>query len=146
MKTTDFHFVLIPTLRRDNSGIEPCQVGIPILPDKVRIPTLSRTILELSRFLLCAEHKRMNSAIYDVMKSYLTRVRDKNIRNGYITLESKVCYVIKADLVQYFGCQRLFRFLGFYAVSTVFQLFNGDSSQIHVSWTIFKQHLASPLS
>ena len=26
---------------------------------------------------------------------------------------------------------------GFYAVSTVFQLFNSNSSQIHVSWTIF---------
>ena len=56
MKTIDSHFVLIPTLRRDNSGIEPCQVGIPTLPDKVRIPTLSRTILEFSRFLLCAVH------------------------------------------------------------------------------------------
>ena len=34
----------------------------------------------------------------------------------------------------------------FYAVSTVFQLFNGDSSQIHVSWTTFNQYLTSPLS
>ena len=40
----------------------------------------------------------------------------------------------------YFVC------LGFYAVSTVFQLFNSDSSQIHVSWTIFNQYLTSPLS
>ena len=31
--------------------------------------------------------------------------------------------------------------LWFYAVSTVFQLFNGDSSQIHVSWTISNQYL-----
>ena len=31
--------------------------------------------------------------------------------------------------------------LGFYAVSTVFQLCNGDSSQINVSWTIFIQYL-----
>ena len=30
----------------------------------------------------------------------------------------------------------LFVCLGFYVVSTIFQLFNGDSSQIHVSWTI----------
>ena len=37
--------------------------------------------------------------------------------------------------------------LGFYAVWTVFQLFNGFSSQIHVSWTIFlNQYLTSPLS
>ena len=36
--------------------------------------------------------------------------------------------------------------LGFYAVSTVFQLFNGDSSQIHVYWTIFNQHSTIPLS
>ena len=36
--------------------------------------------------------------------------------------------------------------LGFYAVSTIFQLFNGDSLQIHVSWTISDQYLTSPLS
>ena len=36
--------------------------------------------------------------------------------------------------------------LGFYAVSTVFQLFNGDSSLIHVSYSIFNQSLTSPLS
>ena len=56
VKTIDCHFVRIPTLRRDNSGSELCQVGIPTSPNKVRIPTLSRTILELSPFLLCAEH------------------------------------------------------------------------------------------
>ena len=56
VKTIGSHFVPIPTLRRDNSGIEPCQVEIPTSPDKMRIPTLSGTILELSRFLLCAEH------------------------------------------------------------------------------------------
>ena len=55
-KTVDSHFVPIPTLRTDNSGIEPCQVGILTLPGKVRIPTLRRTIPELYRFLLCAEH------------------------------------------------------------------------------------------
>ena len=47
MKTIDSHFVPIPTLRRDDTGIEPCQVEIPTSPDKVRIPTLSGTILEL---------------------------------------------------------------------------------------------------
>ena len=36
--------------------------------------------------------------------------------------------------------------LGFYAVSTVFQLFNGNISQIQVSWTSFNQNLTSPLS
>ena len=35
--------------------------------------------------------------------------------------------------------------LGFCAVSTVFQLFNGNSSQSHVSLTIFNQYLTSPL-
>ena len=44
------------------------------------------------------------------------------------------------DLCKEFVC------LGFYAVSTVFQLFNCDSSQIHVSWTIFNQYLTGPLS
>ena len=33
----------------------------------------------------------MYSALpYDVMKSYLTHVRDKKIRNSFITLETKV--------------------------------------------------------
>ena len=36
--------------------------------------------------------------------------------------------------------------LWFYAVSTVFQLFNGDSSQIHISFTIFNQYITNPLS
>ena len=36
--------------------------------------------------------------------------------------------------------------LEFYAILIVFQLFNGVSSQIHVSWTIFNQYLTSPLS
>ena len=52
----DSHFVPIPTLRRDNSGTEPLQVGILTLPGNVRIPTLRRTFPELYRFLLCAEH------------------------------------------------------------------------------------------
>ena len=40
----------------------------------------------------------------------------------------------------------LFVCLGSYTVSTVYQLYDGDISQIHVSWTIFNQHLISPLS
>ena len=36
--------------------------------------------------------------------------------------------------------------LGFFAVSTVVQLFNSESSQIHVSWTNFNQYLTSPLT
>ena len=36
--------------------------------------------------------------------------------------------------------------LGFYVVLAVFQLFNGDSSQTHVSGTIFYQYFTSPLS
>ena len=36
------------------------------------------------------------------------------------------------------GKEREREILGSYAVETVFQFFNGDSSQIHVSWTIFK--------
>ena len=40
----------------------------------------------------------------------------------------------------------LFICMVFYTVSTVFQLFNGYSSQIHVPWTIFNQYLTSPLS
>ena len=40
----------------------------------------------------------------------------------------------------------LFVCLGFYTVSAVCQLFNGDSSQIHLSWSIFNQCLTNPLS
>ena len=36
--------------------------------------------------------------------------------------------------------------LEFYTVLTVFQLLNGYSSQIRVSWTTFNQYLTSPLS
>ena len=32
------------------------------------------------------------------------------------------------------------------SLTTVFQLFNGNSPQIHVSWTIVNQFLTSPLS
>ena len=40
----------------------------------------------------------------------------------------------------------IFVWLGLYTLSTVFQLFNIDSSQIYVSKTIFNQYLTSPLS
>ena len=50
------YFVPILTLRRDNSGIVLRKVRILTLRNKVRIPTLRRTIPELYRFLLCAEH------------------------------------------------------------------------------------------
>ena len=40
----------------------------------------------------------MYSAIYNVIKSYLTRVLDKKIRNGYITWETRV--VIGKKIVQ----------------------------------------------
>ena len=55
-KIIDSYFVPIPTLPKNNSGIEPHQVGIFTSLSKVRILTLHRTIPELSRFLLCAEH------------------------------------------------------------------------------------------
>ena len=38
-------------------------------------------------------------------------------------------------IVLYVGLIDLYVCFGFYAVSTIFQLFHGDSSQIHVSWT-----------
>ena len=41
--------------------------------------------------------------------------------------------------------RREFICLGFYAISTVYQLFNGDRSQIHVSWTIFNKYLTHSL-
>ena len=50
------HFVPIPTLRTDNSGIEPRKVRILTLSAYLGILTLRRAIQELSRFSLCAEH------------------------------------------------------------------------------------------
>ena len=38
----------------------------------------------------CVGIQRYSALTYDVIKSYLTRVRDKKIRNGYITLETSV--------------------------------------------------------
>ena len=50
------HVVLIPTLRRCNSGIVLRKVRIPTSPDKVRLLTLRKTLPELYRFLHSAEH------------------------------------------------------------------------------------------
>ena len=38
----------------------------------------------------CVGIHKYSALTYDVMKSYITRVRDKEIRNGYITLETRV--------------------------------------------------------
>ena len=38
----------------------------------------------------CVEIHRYSALTYDVIKSYLTRVWDKEIRNGYITLKTGV--------------------------------------------------------
>ena len=42
--------------------------------------------------------KHTHSAIYDVMKSYLTSVWDKKTRNGYLTWETR-SHVIKKKLL-----------------------------------------------
>ena len=55
-KMIDSYFVPIPTLPRNNSGIEARQVRIFTSLSKVRILTLHKTIPEVSRFILCAEH------------------------------------------------------------------------------------------
>ena len=38
----------------------------------------------------CVEIHKYSALTYDVMKSYLTHASDKKIRNGYITLETRV--------------------------------------------------------
>ena len=40
--------------------------------------------------IFCGGKNRYSALTYDVMKSYPTRVRDKKIRNGCITLETTV--------------------------------------------------------
>ena len=60
-KVIDSYFVPIPTLPRNNSGIEPRQVGLFTSLSKVIILTLHRTIPELSRFVLCAEQDNLSN-------------------------------------------------------------------------------------
>ena len=38
----------------------------------------------------CVGIHMYSASTYDVTKSYLTRVRDKKIRNGYITFETRI--------------------------------------------------------
>ena len=60
---------------------------IPEPADKVGIPTLRRTIPELSRFLHCAEH------IYFVRKTKKYRSREI-VQNIYLSFYLKVYYVL----------------------------------------------------
>ena len=64
------------------------------------------------------------------------------------TNRNKMATPLKYINVSYSSMLTTFRFycLGFNFVSTVFHLNNGDSSQIHISWTISYQYLTSPLS
>ena len=58
-----------------------------------------------------------------------------------IHLQSMSCKFSRiTDIVEELYTSSMLARLGFYAVSTLFQLFKGDSSQIHVSWTIFDQY------
>ena len=41
-------------------------------------------------WIFCVGIHRYSALTHDVMKSYLTRVRDMKIRNGYITFETMV--------------------------------------------------------
>ena len=77
--------------------------------------------------------------------------------SAFITIFSKhihsrfTRYIDRIFIVHEHICRLLsqgsFVCLGFNAVSTVFQLFNGDSSQIHVFLDyFFNQYLTSPLS
>ena len=51
LRIYDSHFVLILTLRTDNSGIVPRRVRIPTLSANLGILTLRRAIPELSKIL-----------------------------------------------------------------------------------------------
>ena len=57
----------------------------------------------------------------------------------YMVVSLKMCFTLLSAV-------SLLLCLGFYAVSTVIHLFNGNSSQTPVSWTISTQYLTSPLS
>ena len=65
----------------------------------------------------------------------------------FSTLSKTNFAVLATFVLLYASASNLGLFVwGFYTVSTAFQLFNGNSLQIHVSWTIFNQYLTSPLS
>ena len=65
----------------------------------------------------------------------------------FSTLSKTNFAVLATFVLLYASASNLGLFVwGFYTVSTAFQLLNGNSLQIHVSWTIFNQYLTSPLS
>ena len=72
----------------------------------------------------------------------------KHFSGVVLTLTSLSCVltIVTGKALENIVGRREFVCLGFYAISKVFQLSNGDNSQIHVSWTIFNQYLTSSLS
>ena len=59
--------------------------------EKKKGPKHTHLAMQVSHVLdFCGGIHRYSALTYDIMKSYLTRVRDKKIRNGYITLGTRV--------------------------------------------------------
>ena len=82
------------------------------------------TIIVLSQWLL------FYMTIGETMMRGETEMNATTIKFAEQGMESYTLYSQVLHALDSFVC------LGFYAVSTVFQLFNGDSSTIYVSWTI----------
>ena len=75
---------------------------------------------------------------YDVMKSYLTRVWDKKIRNGNITLEKKGCYEINRNI-------QMLRYIDYlYLICYLKNDFS--SANENISWCYVWNHLIESLS
>ena len=69
------------------------------------------------------------------------------ILNGKAFLQAKPIHLkLEPNLLLVLRLYSVNVCFGFYGVSTVFQLFNGDSLQIDISWTIPDQHFTSHLS
>ena len=57
---------------------------------KIRVQNILIWLCRSAMFWnFCIGIHRYSALTYDVMKSYLTYIRDKEIRNGYITLETR---------------------------------------------------------
>ena len=114
-----------------------------------------RTLEKVQLIILTHKHRWTNSYILQSTRKYYGKTRHCS---WYSCAHVKPCqsitiiissyplflfsYSIRSDLHLCLQCKIKFSIqcyacLGFYAVLTVFQLFKGDSSHIHVSWTIF---------
>ena len=74
-----------------DAELEKPKIGLSVKELKERFQNILISPCRSAMFWnFCVGIHRYSALTYDVIKSYLTRVRDKKIRNGYITLKTRV--------------------------------------------------------